>query len=107
METKDREEFFKIMLVVANHYHREVEQGDLVFDFELLKDLPLNDIRDALKEHCKQSTYFPVVADIRRIIKSKKSQPKKFRALPRPEINLERLDKLLKPLYEKIKTKET
>jgi hypothetical protein len=92
-----------IMTIYAEIYNQKITEPFFRIYFDTLKEQKVDDLITAFKDHAKVGAFFPKPSEIIKIIKTNKSKPIYYKALPHPEISNEKLDAILHPLYEQIK----
>ena len=87
MDNSDKKEFARTIQLAAIAYDKEIDKSLLAVYFEFLEDYSIEQIKLAMKSHCKgtgqESKFFPKVADIAAQIngtQKESEQSEKFQA---------------------------
>lgn len=76
---KDVREFFDVMGKVADYYNRDVTKEVFKTYFEMLCDFDIEDVKQALRDHMRDSTegrFFPTIAHVVGKLEKNKPKPK-------------------------------
>ena len=61
----EKKEFTKIITALCGAYGKEFKQNQIAIWYEFLKDVPEDDLKDAISNIVKTKKYFPTIAEIR------------------------------------------